>query len=67
MSAEELKTMDHADGQWSAGEEPLEKICDLLGVSYDNANLLVDALAGLGLIEFPGIAEVPDALADGRT
>lgn len=66
-SREELLAIGHSDGQWSAGEKELEQLCDTLDVSYDNANLLVDALAGLGLIEFPGIAEVPDALADGRT
>ena len=65
-SREELLAIGHSDGQWSAGEKELEQLCDTLGVSYDNAELLVDALAGLGLIQYPEIADIPDALADGR-
>lgn len=67
MSADELKEIDHADGEWQKGEESLESICNILGVSYENADLLIDALAGLGLIEFPGVLdEIPDELATGK-
>ena len=67
MSADELKEIDHADGEWQKGEKSLESICNILGVSYENADLLIDALAGLGLIEFPGVLdEIPDELAAGK-
>lgn len=66
-SREELLAIDHADGAWSDGEETLEQLCDTLDVSYDNASLLIDALAGLGLIDSPEVVEsIPDAIKEGK-
>jgi len=64
---EELLAIGHSDRQWSDGEKELEQICDLLGVSYDNAGLVVDVLAGLGVIKAPELVDkLPDAIADGK-
>ena len=64
---EELLAIGHADGAWSDGEKELEQLCDTLDISYENAGLLVDALAGLGLIKAPDLIDkIPEALADGR-
>ena len=66
-SREELRNIDHADGKWSAGEKEIEALCDALGVSYDNADDLINALAGMGLIQAPEfIDQIPDKMREGK-
>ena len=64
---DKLWKIDHADGKWSDGEKEVEQLCDALGVGYDNAKLLIDALAGLGLIKTPdSITSLPDTFAESK-
>ena len=66
-SADQLRDIDHADGAWSAGEQEIENLCDALEISYDDADMLVNALAGLGLIETPEFIDtLPDAFREGK-
>lgn len=50
-SAAELLAIDHADGDWSAGEAELEGFAQSLGLSVDQCDALVVALEALGLLK----------------
>ena len=64
---DKLWNIDHADGKWSDGEKEVEQLCDALGIGYDNAKLLIDTLAGLGLIKTPdSITSLPDTFAESK-
>lgn len=60
---EQLKDIDFNDGQWSEGEKEVEGLLDALGLTTDQAEMLLKVLQQMGLVDLPDLSDMQEQRA----
>ena len=60
---EQLKDIDFNDGQWSEGEKEVEGLLNALGLTTDQAEMLLKVLQQMGLVDLPDLSDIQEQRA----
>lgn len=60
---EQLKDIDFSDGHWSEGEKEVEGLLNALGLTTDQAEMLLKVLQQMGLVDLPDLSDMQEQRA----